>query len=125
MRFISWLFALPVFVAAIVFALQNRFQVPISFWPFDLEVTMPVSILSLGLLIVGFLLGTLMTSLAVLRSQIESKRLRKQVAGLNKQLEDKTPLSTQPAILYNGRYQTISPLEKTKASSKKKRWFGR
>ncbi|MDD3183171.1 MAG: LapA family protein [Alphaproteobacteria bacterium] len=125
MRLISWLISLPIFAAVIVFILQNRFQVPISFWPFDLEITLPVSILSLGVLILGFIMGSIVTGFTLFRSQIEARSLRNQVANLNKQLDEKTPLSCEPIILYNGRYQTISTIEKTTPSSKKKRWFGR
>lgn len=125
MRLLTWLISLPIFAAVIVFVLQNRFQVPISFWPFDAEVTMPVSILSLGLLILGFVAGSLVTGFSLFRSQIEARGLRKQVADLTKKLDDKTPLSCEPTILYNGRYQTVSNIEKTAPPSKKGRWFGR
>lgn len=125
MRVLTWLLALPIFVAVIVFTLQNRFQVPISFWPFDAEVTMPVSILSLGLLILGFTLGSIVTGFTLFRSQLEARRLRKQVDSLTKQLEEKTPLSCEPTILYNGRYQTVSNIEKTTPPPRKGRWFGR
>jgi uncharacterized membrane protein YciS (DUF1049 family) len=125
MRRLSWLITLPIFVAVVVFVLQNRMLVSLSFWPFDAEVSMPVSVLSLGLLILGFVMGSLITGITLLRSQFEACRLRKQVANLNKELEEKTPLSTQPSILYNGRYQPISTIETTSPLPKKKRWFGR
>ena len=123
MRLLTWLLTLPIFVAVIVFVLQNRFQVPVSFWPFDFEVTLPVSILSLGLLIIGFVCGSALTGFTLFRSQLEARRLRKEVDKLNKQISDTTPLSSQPSILYNGRYQPVSTLEKP--APKKRGWFGR
>ena len=120
MRHFSWLLSLPIFVAFVVFALQNRAQVSLSFWPFDAEMTMPVSILSLGLLVVGFVLGSLVTGFTILRQTFTNRRLKREVTSLNEKLQSKTTLSSQPTILYNGRYQTVSPLEKTA----RRGWFG-
>jgi len=125
MRLFSWIVTLPIFLAVIVFVLQNRMQVSLSFWPLDAEASMPVSVLSLGLLILGFLVGSFLTGFAQIRAHIEVRRLRKEVANLRKELDEKTPLSSGPTILYNGRYQPISTLEETTPSVKKKRWFGR
>ncbi|HAX91136.1 MAG TPA: hypothetical protein DCY07_02875 [Rhodospirillaceae bacterium] len=130
MRLLTWFLSLPVFIAVIVFVLQNRMQVPISFWPFDLEATLPVSILSLGLLIIGFILGSLVTGVTSLRANFEARRLRGEVAKLNdklnqQQAQSQSPLSCEPTILYKGRYQTVSTLEPPAPASRWKRWFGR
>jgi uncharacterized integral membrane protein len=121
MRHFSWLLSLPLFVAFVVFALQNRTQVSLSFWPFDAQMNMPVSVLSLGLLVIGFVLGSFVTGLTILRQTFINRRLTREVASLNKKLEEKTPLSSQPTILYNGRYQTVPPQEKP---ARRKGWFG-
>jgi len=126
MRLLSWLLSLPIFVAVIIFVLQNRMQVSLSFWPFDAEVTMPVSVLSLGLLILGFVCGSLLTGLALFRAQFEARGLRKQVAQLSEERDAKTPLSCEPTILYNGRYHPISTLEEnSRPLPKKTGWFGK
>jgi uncharacterized integral membrane protein len=126
MRLITWLVTLPIFAAVIIFILQNRMQVSLSFWPFDAEVTLPVSVLSLGLLIFGFVAGSLMTGASLFHSQYTNRKLRKQIESLSKKVEEKTPLSCEPTILYNGRYQTVSNMETTIPSlPKKKRWFGK
>lgn len=126
MRLLTWVLTLPVFAAVIVFVLQNRMQVSLSFWPFDAEVTMPVSVLSLGLLMIGFVSGSLVTGASLMHSKFVTRRLRKQVDDLNKQISQKTPLSCEPTILYNGRYQTVSNIPENKASpSQKKGWFGK
>ncbi|MGE4350607.1 MAG: lipopolysaccharide assembly LapA domain-containing protein [Bdellovibrionales bacterium] len=126
MRFLTWLINLPIFLVVIVFALQNRFRVPISFWPFDLEVTIPVSLLALGLLLAGFVMGGMVGSVPLLRSRMEARSLRKQLAALQKKTDEKTPLSSAPSMLYNGRYPTISNTqEPSRPSSKKRRWFGK
>lgn len=109
MRLLVWLVSLPIFLAVIVFVLQNRMQVSISFWPFDLQATLPVSVLSLGLLMVGFLLGSLTSAFPTFFVNRENKKMKKQIEGLNKKLEEKTPIESGPTILYQGRYQTVPP----------------
>ena len=124
MRLIYWLISLPVFAAVIVFVLQNRFQVPVSFWPFDAEVTLPVSILSLGCLIVGFVAGSLVTGLGQIKAHIEARKLRKEVGQLKDKLEEaQSPLPCAPTILYKGRYQhPPEPFPKAQGS-RWSRWF--
>ncbi len=123
MRLITGLLTLPIFIAVVIFILQNRMQVTISFWPLDAEATMPVSVLSLGLLIVGFVMGSVMTGAAVFRSSWQARRLRGEVAKLQAQLKEKdnAPLPCEPTILYKGRYQTVSTLEKQAPRS----WWSR
>ena len=126
MRLISWLISLPVFAAVIVFILQNRMQVTVSFWPFDAQATLPVSILSLGVLILGFVMGSLVTGVSTLFIRLETRRLRKEVSSLQEKLQKpQTPLSCEPTILYKGRYQNISTLNAPAPRSKWARWFGR
>lgn len=123
MRLISWLVTLPIFVAVIVFVLQNRMQVSISFWPFDAKATLPISVLSLGLLILGFVMGTIVTGFSTFRAQIEARRLRKQVAELTDKLQHQPPLSCEPTILYKGRYQTVSSVKEPVTKPKWTRLF--
>lgn len=126
MRLIGWLLTLPIFIAVIIFVLQNRMQVSISFWPFDAEATLPVSVLSLGMLITGFIMGSVITGFSLFRSQFQIRRLRKEVDRLNTEASQKEPLSTGPTILYNGRYQPVSTVEtKAPAPRKKSFWFSR
>lgn len=114
MRLLSWLISLPLFAAIIIFVLQNRVQVTLNFWPLDAQATLPLSLLSLGLLIVGFLLGVFVTGISHYRAKFELYRLRKDLdkahtARINAEAKSQTPTACEPVILYKGRYQNISP----------------
>jgi uncharacterized integral membrane protein len=67
-------------VGAVAFALQNNVPVTVSFvfWSFESSLAM-VLLLALGL---GALITGLMSSPSVIRQQWASKRLRRQVSGL-------------------------------------------
>lgn len=126
MRLFYWLLSLPIFVGLIVFALQNRAQVTISFWPMDAQATLPLSILSVGLLIVGFIGGSLLSTLLNLGAVFENKRLKKEVAGLNAKLEAQKTVSmpcSGPTILSHGRYQPVPPQDDPKPQ--RRGWFRR
>jgi len=128
MRLFTWLCSLPIFAVALTFALQNRAPVTLSFWPLDAQATVPLSVLSLGLFVFGFLGGAFITSLFHIGPYFERRRLRKEVATLNTTIEtqqkkiDDTP-TCGPTILSQGRYQRVTiPEDEPK---KTKGWFGR
>lgn len=111
MRLIRWLLSLPVFVAVIVFVLQNRMQVAISFWPFDAELTMPVSVLSLGLLLTGFLMGSFVTSFVTFGAMREARKYKREAALLTEKLAAQpTATVAVPATFVGGTYKTVAPV---------------
>lgn len=103
-------------MAAIVFSLQNRMQVDISFWPFDAKATLPLSVLSIGLLSFGFVSGALVAGLLNIGQYFELRRLRKETAALKGKLEKKSASASAPpsgpTILSHGRYQPLLPEDK-------------
>lgn len=117
MRFFAWLLSLPVFAIVLIFALQNRAEVTVSFWPFDATATMPLSLFSLGLLIAGFLCGVIVMFFLNLGTLLEKRRLTKEVASLGAKMKEKEAAASVPVpgptILSQGRYQVIpQPKEK-------------
>jgi len=56
-RHLSWIVTLPVTLVVVVFALANRHEVTLSFWPFPWSTDLPVFVIVLCCLLVGFLLG--------------------------------------------------------------------
>ena len=56
-RFIFWLLLIPVAAVAIVFAVSNRADAPLSLWPLAGTFNVPVFALVLGGMVVGFVLG--------------------------------------------------------------------
>jgi uncharacterized membrane protein YciS (DUF1049 family) len=113
MRRLTWILTLPLFVAAIVFSLQNRMQVDISFWPFDARASLPLSVLSIGLLSFGFIGGILSVGLMNIGHFFEMRRLKKEIAALKNKIEKQSasPLvpPSGPTILSHGRYQPVPP----------------
>lgn len=86
MRLIYGLISLPLLALVLCFALANRQDVILSFWPADAQVALPLSILLLGVFVGGVLVGLFWSWCASLGRRIESLRLRRALRILN---EDK------------------------------------
>jgi uncharacterized integral membrane protein len=56
-KHLSWIVTIPVTLVVVVFALANRHEVRLSFWPFPWATDLPVYVIVLCCLLVGFLLG--------------------------------------------------------------------
>ena len=77
MKYILWVITLPLVIAVAVFSVANRGLVEISLWPFT-SVTLPLYLLLLASLFVGFLLGGLVAyfSAGSLRARAREARYR-------------------------------------------------
>lgn len=126
-RFFLWILSLPLFIAALTFALQNRATVEISFWPFDLGATLPLSLLSIGLLIFGFIGGVLVMGILHIGAGFERRRLKKEVSLLSAKLEEKAEEKNAPTlgptILSGGRYTIVE--QPREAKTPRRFWFGK
>lgn len=86
-RLLFWLVALPLGAATIVFALSNRQDVLLAFWPFDDGLPLPVYAVVLVPLLAGLLIG-LFTGLGRrLAAQAKARSLAHRVAQLERRLE--------------------------------------
>lgn len=56
-KHLSWLVTLPVTIVAVAFAVANRGEVALGLWPLPGALTLPVYLIVLGTLALGFLLG--------------------------------------------------------------------
>jgi len=56
-KHLSWIVTLPVTLLVVVFAVANREEVVLSFWPLPWAPPLPIWLIVLGGLLVGFLLG--------------------------------------------------------------------
>ncbi len=59
-RIFSWIILTPLVLALILFAASNRADVVLRLWPFDYELTAPVSLVGVAGLFLGFLWGAVM-----------------------------------------------------------------
>lgn len=88
MRFFVGLAILPVFLALLCFALANRQTVTLNFWPFDAEIALPLSLLALGMLFVGVLLGAMIGWLGGIPQHLRTRALRRELAAAQKHVAD-------------------------------------
>jgi len=88
MKLISWFLTLLVLFVALIFALHNGQKAAINLWPFDVEAEMPFYIFPLGMLFVGFLTGALVGWISHIPHRMEARRLRRDLAGAHKKLEE-------------------------------------
>lgn len=110
MRMIYWIATLIFLLVVSVFAINNHEAVSINLWPFDLQVQMPLALLTLGMLFAGIIIGGIFTLISTIPYRIEACRLRREVASLN-------------AKLVEEREKSLSIKSKTEGNSLIKRFF--
>ncbi len=87
MRLISWIITLLILLVVLAFTVKNNAEITLTFWPFDTAATMPLPLLVFALLFVGFFLGSLTTWFGSIPARLEARRLRKEVAALQKKFD--------------------------------------
>jgi uncharacterized integral membrane protein len=75
---LSFIITLPVTLVILVFALSNRGPIGLTLWPFDATIDLPIYLVVLGSLLVGFLLGGLIAWVAGVRVRRQARRLRQE-----------------------------------------------
>src|SRR5579859_1794307 len=73
MRRLSFIVSLPLFIILVVFAVDNRGDVALSFWPLPWGATLPVFVALFLALLIGFLAGAVAAWLSAGRTR---RRLR-------------------------------------------------
>ena len=112
MKFLSWLLTLLVLALALCFALNNRQMTSLSLWPFGFEVQAPLYLFALGTFFGGMLIGSVIGWMSNLPHRMESRRLRRDIAGLHQKIEDISD-SMPTAATKNESYDEL-PKPKTK-----------
>ena len=75
---LSFIVTLPITLVILVFALSNREAVGLTIWPFDVAIDLPIYLLVLGSLLLGFLLGGFITWLTGRRVRRQARRLQQE-----------------------------------------------
>jgi uncharacterized integral membrane protein len=86
MRLLSALVSLVVFVVLLVFALSNRQDVTVSLWPFDVLITAPLYIFTLGSLGMGLVFGAGFIWFRTIPHRLKTRRLGRDVVALSDKL---------------------------------------
>ena len=84
MRLFHWLVTAPLAVVLIVFAVNNRDAVTLSFWPLPLTLQAPLYLVALIMLLVGFLVGELVAWVNGRRWRREARHSARRVAELER-----------------------------------------
>jgi uncharacterized integral membrane protein len=106
MKFFWWTVLALAALLLILFAISNRETVSVGLWPVlpAAALAMPLYLLVLGTLLVGFVVGQLVTWIAGWRWRREARRSRDRIAVLEQELEaerlqraePRTPIAALP-----------------------------
>lgn len=101
MRVVYWILAGVLAALAGVFALGNRGDVTVDFWPVGPSFAMPVFVALVGALYIGFALGAIVTWLAQGRTRRRAREAVRRAAALERELSQArgTAASQAPAVI--------------------------
>lgn len=86
MTFLRWIVAVPIIVAAVLFAIAHPQPVDFVWSPVNAPVTIPLFALALGLCALGFVLGALATWLGMGKIRQDRRAQKKTIKTLEKDL---------------------------------------
>ena len=87
MRLLWWIVLAAVAVVLILFAVSNRETVAVGLWPLPDLVQLPLYLVLLGALFVGFIAGQLVAWIGGWRWRREARRSRERIAMLEREIE--------------------------------------
>jgi uncharacterized integral membrane protein len=85
-RILSWIVAAPIVILVVLFAVSNREPITLRLLPFPFDLTIPIWLLTLIELFVGFLLGAIVTWIGDRRRRRETRLLIRRTAELEQSL---------------------------------------
>lgn len=88
MRLVYWLIAAPLMLVAALFAISNLAVVEIGLWPLPFKVNVPVYLIALGGLAVGFLAGGLVAWFGAGRVRARARAAERAVRRRDVEIED-------------------------------------
>ncbi|MGE4280904.1 MAG: lipopolysaccharide assembly protein LapA domain-containing protein [Magnetospirillum sp.] len=98
MRWLGWLIATPVALLIVVFAVANRHDVRLEFWPLPWAVDLPVYLVVLGVLAKGLVLGAVVTWLSGHKTRRRAREQRRRAESLERQLRAAESAAAIPAL---------------------------
>jgi len=110
-RILSWIVAAPIVILVLWFAVSNLGPITLRLWPLPFDLTIPIAVLTLIQLFIGFLLGAIVTWIADRHRRRENRLLnrrnteleqslaatRKQATDAEKKLADTRPAPVSTA----------------------------
>jgi putative membrane protein len=86
MKFVWWIVLALVAIVLILFAISNRQTVSVGLWPLPALVDMPLYLVLLGTLLVGFIVGELVAWIRGWHWRREARRSRDRIATLEREI---------------------------------------
>lgn len=86
MRAIFWFFVALIAIALALFAVSNREAVSLGFWPLPFLIDLPLYLLVLAAVVVGFVVGQLSAWISARRWRRELRQRRRRIASLEREL---------------------------------------
>jgi lipopolysaccharide assembly protein A len=96
-RRLSWLISVPITLITIIFAVWNRQLVTLDLFPLPLAPELPVYLLVLGSLFIGFILGGLTAWIAARPARRQRRRMRAESDALAREVADLRSQRAKPA----------------------------
>jgi uncharacterized integral membrane protein len=92
MRFLKWLFLLPISAGIVLLAIANRHFVPVLLDPFghdtpDLEISAPLFVVIFGAAIVGVIFGGIATWLGQSKHRIAARRAKSELSQIRNEAD--------------------------------------
>lgn len=87
MKFLWWIALALIALVLILFAVSNREAVSVALWPLPAVLQLPLYLVVLGTLVVGFFAGQFVTWVGGWHWRREARRSRERIAMLERELE--------------------------------------
>jgi uncharacterized integral membrane protein len=98
MKILWWIVLAAVALLLILFSASNREVVSVGLWPLPDFLQLPLYLVVLGTLIIGFLFGQLVTWIGGRRWRREARRSRDRIAALERELEAERAQRAVPRV---------------------------
>jgi lipopolysaccharide assembly protein A len=92
------LIALPLLLLMVLFALSNREPVPLTLWPADYTLVLPLSLAVIGGMAVAFLAGGLLVWMSALAQRRRARKAEQTVRLLEAQVQELKTRLPQPLM---------------------------
>ena len=98
MKIVWWIVLALAALLLILFAVSNRETVSVGLWPLPALVELPLYLVVLGTLIVGFFVGELVAWIRAWHWRREARRSRERIAALERELEAERIQRGEPRV---------------------------
>ena len=97
MKFLWWIVLALVALVLVLFAVSNREAVSVALWPLPSVLQLPLYLVVLGTLVLGFFAGQLVSWVNGWRWRREARRSRERIAMLERELQaERAPVAALP-----------------------------